>query len=87
MYFRPLWRLANKFVGLRPVNPLSVDVTSAVLEELAKLDLPEEATEAEAAEGEAVEDVDGLIKAAMENKEALVLTSSPVSCVWPSFST
>lgn len=64
--------MANRLVGLRPVNPLSVDVTSAVLEELAKLDLLNDDIEEEDAE----ELTDGLdIKAAIENNEAFVLTS------------
>ena len=56
--------MANKLLGLSPVNPLKVDVTSAAVVELVKLGLGI-ILEAEVDEG--------LIKAAIENKEGLFL--------------
>ena len=55
--------LANKLLGVRPVNPLSVEVTSAAVE-LVKVGL-----------GGLTDDevTDGLIRAAMENNEGLLL--------------
>ena len=62
-YFNPLWRLASKLLGVRPVNPLKVEVTSAAVE-LVKLGLggliPDEVTE-------------GRIRAAIEKSEGLGL--------------
>ena len=62
-YFNPLWRLASKLLGVRPVNPLKVEVTSAAVE-LVKLGLggliPDEVT-------------DGRIRAAIEKREGLGL--------------
>ena len=62
-YFNPLWMLASKLFGVRPVNPLKVEVTSAAVE-LVKLGLGGFTTD---------EVTDGLIRAAIENNEGLVL--------------
>ena len=55
--------LANKLLGVRPVNPLRVEVTSAAVE-LVKTGLGGLTTD---------EVTDGLIRAAIENNEGLLL--------------
>ena len=55
--------LASKLLGVRPVNPLKVEVTSAAVE-LVKLGLGGFTTD---------EVTDGLIRAAIENNEGLFL--------------
>ena len=58
--------LANKLLGVRPVNPLNVEVTSAAVLELVKMGGLGGLTGAD-------EVTDGLISAAMENNEGLLL--------------